>query len=197
MANNNRTIILERGLEVLLTKGYNAAGVQEIANAAGIPKGSFYNHFPSKEAFGVAVLNTYAINTIELVERFLIRDISPPLERLEKLFVEWTNSVIEDKAWRGCLVGNLTLEMANSSPLLRETVHGIFNRLDGYLSDCLQQAYDKGDIDSDIEVRTMASFLLAAWQGTLVRVKAEQGPQPMYNFQKMVMGRLLKKSYSH
>ncbi len=195
MANNNRTNILERGLDVLLTKGYNASGVQEIANAAGIPKGSFYNHFPSKEAFGVAVLNTYAVAAFEMFERHLVAEKSaPPLERLTKLFEEWIQSSIEDQAWRGCLVGNLTQEMANASADLRQTVDSIFNRIEGYFCSCLQEAYDRGDIDSDIDVREMSAFLHAAWQGSLLRMKSVQGSQPLLDFQRVVLGKLLKKS---
>ena len=55
----NKQHIIRKGLKALYLKGYNATGVQEIANAAGIPKGSFYNYFSSKEDFGVAVINFY------------------------------------------------------------------------------------------------------------------------------------------
>ena len=45
--------ILEAGLEVMFLNGYNGTGVKDIVEAAGIPKGSFYNYFESKEDFAL------------------------------------------------------------------------------------------------------------------------------------------------
>jgi len=53
---NVREKIIDAGLKVLIEKGFNGCGVQDITAAAGVPKGSFYNHFESKEALGGEVV---------------------------------------------------------------------------------------------------------------------------------------------
>ena len=59
---NTREEIVQAGLKCLVEKGFNAVGVQEITDAAGVPKGSFYNHFESKEALGVEIVERYGAN---------------------------------------------------------------------------------------------------------------------------------------
>ena len=81
--------ILEKGLSLFEAKGYNATGIQEIADAAEIPKGSFYNYFSSKEDFGVAVINFYTEkHLLEWTTR--INSNSQDNEKLIQVFLDIT-----------------------------------------------------------------------------------------------------------
>src|SRR5580658_8733697 len=75
--------LIQAGLKTLLEKGFNGVGVQEITATAGVPKGSFYNHFESKEALGAEIVARYALGSSS--RRDLLADKSvPPLERLRR-----------------------------------------------------------------------------------------------------------------
>jgi TetR/AcrR family transcriptional regulator, transcriptional repressor for nem operon len=81
---NTREDIVEAGLRCLVERGFNAVGVQDITDAAGVPKGSFYNHFESKEALGLEIVERYGANQ---TRREILTDSTvPPLQRLRRHF---------------------------------------------------------------------------------------------------------------
>ena len=57
MRENARDKIIAAGVEMVAASGFNATGIDAILKAAGVPKGSFYHHFGTKENFGIEVIN--------------------------------------------------------------------------------------------------------------------------------------------
>ena len=192
MRTGNRERVIERGLELVHEQGFNATGVQEIADAAGIPKGSFYSYFASKEDFGTAILNRYADASCADLERRLIRAGGSPLDRLRAVFRDWTEESETRDCSRGCLAGNLCQEMADSSPALRIAVDGVFRRIEGYLAACLREAQAAGELSRDEDPDELASSLEFAWQGAVMRAKASRSAAPMRGFQEVILPRLLR-----
>jgi TetR/AcrR family transcriptional regulator, transcriptional repressor for nem operon len=78
----NKQHIIRKGLKALYRKGYNATGVKEIADAAGIPKGSFYNYFSSKEEFALEAMRFFTERELEVMQQILIDPDTPPLDRV-------------------------------------------------------------------------------------------------------------------
>src|SRR5580700_1948454 len=108
--------IVQAGLKILLQKGFNGVGVQEITETAGVPKGSFYNHFESKEALGAEIVERYGMNS---TRRALLLDKNvPPLQRLRMHFEALNDAFIKSKFERGCLLGNFSAELANQSAII-------------------------------------------------------------------------------
>src|SRR5580704_12038867 len=114
---NVREKIVEAGLKVLIEKGFNGSGVQDITAAAGVPKGSFYNHFDSKEALGAEIVERYGAGS---TRREILADSSiAPLQRLRRHF-ERLNAIFTDaKFERGCILGNFSAELSGQSDLIR------------------------------------------------------------------------------
>src|SRR5579863_4546567 len=99
---NMREKIVDAGLKVLIKKGFNGCGVQDITDAAGVPKGSFYNHFESKEALGAEVVERYGRNN---PRRAALADTSlPPLQRLRAHFERLKEAFTDAHFGRGCLL---------------------------------------------------------------------------------------------
>jgi len=120
-----REQILSAGLDTLHQKGFNATSVQDIAEAAGAPKGSFYNHFESKEALAAEVVLKYEEQ--RKARRSILRDARlPPLRRLRKYFESVNKAVAQDEFTTGCLLGNFAAELSNQSPLIRDRVGRAF-----------------------------------------------------------------------
>lgn len=187
----NKEQLLESGLDILWRHGFNATGVQEIANASGVPKGSFYNYFDSKEAFAIAALERYAEVTCANLEAVLIKGKGSPLTRLRGLFQGWTKTFFQENNGCGCFAGNMSQEFANHSPVIRKALDRAFARMQAYYTACLEEAQAAGEIGESDDPKLLAAFIYNAWQGALVRAKTQGDTTALKQFQKVVFGRLL------
>jgi TetR/AcrR family transcriptional regulator, transcriptional repressor for nem operon len=177
-----REDILEAGLKVMLQTGYEGASVRDICAAAGAPHGSFTNHFRSKEAFAEEVLNRYFAHTKTLVKQALDDDTLSPRQRLRR-YLEIISGVLADDNWnRGCLIGDFSLETTSQSKLLRERLEAIFQEWRGPFASCIAQAQEAREIDSTFDPVDLAEFLLASWEGAILRMKVERGPAALDRF---------------
>src|SRR6202012_1749996 len=114
----NRERILEEGLKAVHAHGFANTSVRDIVAAAGVPQGSFTNHFESKEAFGLEILDLYFARGTSVIEETLRNDALPPLKRL-RLWIERNSEAERNCARSGCLIGNFTAEAVNDSEALR------------------------------------------------------------------------------
>src|SRR5579875_2262489 len=99
--------ILTEGLRVVHERGFAGASVRDIVQAAGVPQGSFTNHFSSKEAFGLEILNLYVERRQEAIRKTLLNDSLPPLQRLRAWVDAADGALNQGDCWNGCLIGNL------------------------------------------------------------------------------------------
>src|SRR5215475_2348223 len=135
--------IVQAAVKILHQRGFNATGVQDITDAAGVPKGSFYNHFESKEALGAEALERYwqgALNSLEMLKD----DSVPPMVRLQSYFRKLSDVGRKAKYRPGCMVGNLSTEMSDQSPLIRERLAAILAQWTRAIEECVRQAQRTG-----------------------------------------------------
>ena len=186
---NLREEILSAGLEALHGRGFNATSVQDITQAAGVPKGSFYNHFSSKEELGAAVVELYAHQSAKRAA--VLADSSlEPVVRLRRYFQSMIAMVGHPGA-PGCLLGNFGAELSNQSPAIRERVSNAFAGWILLLAGVIAEAQTAGDLKKDIAATTMAAFLIDAWEGAVLRFKVEQSKAPLEAFLAMAFSRIL------
>ncbi|MFF0307839.1 TetR family transcriptional regulator C-terminal domain-containing protein [Streptosporangium sp. NPDC004379] len=189
---SNKEQILREGLETVRRRGFTTSGVRDITAAAGVPQGSFTNHFASKEAFGLEILDRYFADVGVLVETTLRDGDLPPVERLRAYFDAIT-ARFEERGWRdGCLIGNLSLESAEHSEALRTRLSEIFSEWRRPFADCLEEAAAAGQIRLDLPALDLADFLLASWQGAILRMKVERGAEPLERFKRIVFSSVLR-----
>src|ERR1700745_2293939 len=105
-----REKILAEGFNVVLEQGYCGSTVRDIVRAAGVPQGSFTNHFASKEAFGLEIIELYLENGRRTMSETLLNDSLPPLQRLGAYIEANKNRLNRDAMRNGCLFGNFTAE---------------------------------------------------------------------------------------
>jgi TetR/AcrR family transcriptional repressor of nem operon len=169
----SRDALVEHGTELMLCSGYSGTGLVELLHAAGVPKGSFYNHFDSKEAFAVELVRRYYDEQDRLLASLLTQTDRAPLERLRSYFeVLLQRAVDASPQTRGCLLGMLALEMAGSSEPLRESVSDAFRRWQARLAELLAQAQAAGELAPEQDPRPLAAMLLEGWEGALMRARA-------------------------
>ena len=176
----------------MLRSGYAATGLVELLRTAGVPKGSFYNHFESKEAFGLEIVRRYyAAHDGRLASLAAETDRSA-LERLRAYF-DHLLEIAERAApqTRGCLLGMLALEMAGSSEPLRSLVDDCFARWQARVAELLRQAQEAGEIDGGQDAQQLAGMLLQGWEGALMRARVSQDLQGLLDFIAFAFTRML------
>lgn len=180
-----RDEILNAGLRVMVQSGYQAASVRDICAAAGAPQGSFTNHFPSKEAFAREVLNRYFAHTKELVNEALGDKALTPRQRLKR-YLDITTEKLAAAQWnRGCLIGDFSLEASFHSKLIRRRLQEIFLEWRAPFAECVAEAQTAGEIDSRFDPADLAEFLLASWEGAILRMKVERSSAALERFKKI------------
>jgi len=143
---SNREKILTEGLRVVHKRGFAGASVRDIVGAAKVPQGSFTNHFASKEAFCLEILDLYFEGTREMIHETLRNEALPPLKRL-RAFVEAHISYLKRNGWRnGCLVGNFSAEASEHSEVIRKRIVQIFEEMRRSVASCLRAAVKSGDL---------------------------------------------------
>jgi TetR/AcrR family transcriptional repressor of nem operon len=188
-----RDRIIEVGVDLFLNRGYTDSGIKDVAEAAGIPKGSFHYYFDSKEALGIAAVGRFSEVNTALRGRYLLadRDI-PPLQRLRTYYTEYAREHGEAGSAGGCLLGNMSAEVADHSAPLRSTLQAGFASWQDMVCEVLDEAVARKDLPPDFATRQIAEFLVNGWEGALIRMKAEKSVEPLHNFIETIFGHVLK-----
>jgi TetR/AcrR family transcriptional repressor of nem operon len=187
-----RDLLIEAGKKIFLEKGYNSSGIESIVQEAGVPKGSFYYYFASKEDFGLRVLDKFAECIAERQERVLGNPLKPPLDRLRDDVEAVSQMLLSDQCRKGCLVGNLSQEMADQSESFRERLEEILESWVDRYAACLQEALLAGEIRPDLNVRELAEFWLNSLQGAILRAKTIRSSTPLKIFLDVMFGQILQ-----
>src|SRR5205823_10487628 len=168
--------ILRAGLPVMFRCGYHAASVRDICAAAGAPQGPFTNHFPSTEAFAAEVLDQYFEYLKSLVRYALDDESLTPRQRLQRYMEIITDKLERDRWMIGCLIGDFSLQASSHSKPLRKRLDAIFQEWRALFAGCIAAGQSAGEIESNFEATDLAEFLLASWEGAILRMKVERNP---------------------
>ncbi len=180
---DKRDLILAKGAEVMTRRGYHGAGVQEIVQAAGVPKGSFYHYFASKEEFALQALQQVYGPRLQRYAQALENPALSPRARIVGYYGELVEHFArQEKLEYHCFIGSLSFEMAELSPILGAEIDAILQRSADILQACLEQAQGAGELAADEECRSLASFITSAWQGALTRLKVSNNTSALADF---------------
>ncbi|MFD4612244.1 TetR family transcriptional regulator C-terminal domain-containing protein [Streptomyces sp. NPDC058440] len=190
---SKREEIAQAALRQFHARGFNATGINDITTAAGVPKGSFYNHFSSKEEGAVEALSRYAA---ALRFDMLATPGQPALERLRAHFEHLGRDTLDNGFVRGCLAGNFSAEVADHNEEIRSAVRRGFDQWATLIRRVLTEAQEAGDLDNALDTATAALFILSAWEGALITARAEKSAAPVEAFFRIVFDVVLCKGPS-
>src|SRR3954470_21436633 len=160
-----RRRLLAAGLDLVQARGFAASGVKDITDAAGVPKGSFYAYFPSKESLAAAILEHYW-SDIEMRLLPILDAEGRAQERIRRFFHALADEHEAGDFLLGCLIGRLSLELGGSSEPVQAELVRILDRWDDALTACVRSGQrDDGDVRADLEAAELASMLIEAWEG--------------------------------
>ncbi len=172
-------------------RGFGGASVRDIVAAAGVPQGSFTNHFTSKEAFCLEILDLYFEGAQATIQSTLRNDSLPPLKRL-RAFIDAQIKYIDRIGWQnGCLVGNFSAEASEHSEVIRTRLVEIYEELRQAVAYCLKAAVKLGEVPRKTECDEFAGFLIASMQGAILLSKTERNSVPLERFKHLIFSTLL------
>ncbi len=174
-----RDKILTAAQSLIELRGYSALGVAEICKAAGVPKGSFYYFFESKQALALAVIDEHWTHQRSDWTRILGSD-GEPLARLRQLFEETQAGQRAGQqscgTVSGCLFGNLSLEMSNQTEAIRERLQQIFDAQVDMVAAVVIEARELGQVTVS-DVGEAARSIVAQLEGQVLFAKLYNNTQ--------------------
>jgi TetR/AcrR family transcriptional regulator, transcriptional repressor for nem operon len=189
---SNRERILASGLKVVHERGFAGASVRDIVHAAGVPQGSFTNHFASKEAFGLEILERYFAESRATIRATLRNDALAPLDRLGA-WLDANRERLKRNGMRcGCLFGNLTAETSEHSEIIRRRLLEIFAEVQHAIAYCLAAAATAGELPAEMDCEAMAGFIVSSLQGANLLAKAERSLAPVERFKEVLFAQILR-----
>jgi TetR/AcrR family transcriptional repressor of nem operon len=179
MARDTKRQLLEQGVAMLLRQGYHDLGISAVLEATGIPKGSFYHHFESKEDFGLQAIDLYMQEVHAGLDLCLADESLRPLDRIRRFF-ELSEQKYRGEGYLGCLLGGLGQELSGVSETFRAKVEECFSEIAGRIAVCLEQAVREGDLAEGTDTRKMAELLVNCWEGAALRTRLRRDPAPLH-----------------
>jgi TetR/AcrR family transcriptional repressor of nem operon len=166
-------------MELLTEQGFTATGLDTMLKRVGIPKGSFYHYFESKEAFGREVMAAYDAHFRAKLDRWLLDESLSPLERLLAFLDEAKAGMARHRFTRGCLVGNLGQEVGALPPDYRERLAQIVQGWQDRVADCLRAAQCRGELGAGADCNALAAFFWIGWEGAVLRARLTRDASPL------------------
>lgn len=182
-----REILCRAGVAALTEKGFSATGLDEILKSVGVPKGSFYHFFASKEAFGSELITLYARYFVRKIDRFLLDESLTPLQRIEAFCEDAERGMQRFDFRRGCLVGNLGQEMGALPESFRAQLTDVLLDWQARFERCLEQAKLAGEIAENADSVRLAAFFWIGWEGAVLRAKLERTGEPLRVFAELFL----------
>jgi TetR/AcrR family transcriptional repressor of nem operon len=189
---SNRDRILAEGLRVVHEHGFANASVRDIVAAAGVPQGSFTNHFASKEAFGLEILDIYYASSRRNIAETLRNDALAPLQRLDAYIDGMKERLNSNSMRNGCLIGNFTAEASDNSEPIRQRVMEYFAESREAVAYCLRAAVAAGELAPAIDCDEVAGFVVSSMQGAILLAKAHRSPEPIERFRRVLFSTVLR-----
>ena len=179
--------LIEQGMMLLWSKGYNATSVKDIVDAAKVPKGSFYFYFESKEDFAVKAIDMYFQKTFPPALEILKNTKVGPKQRLID-FYEFRGHILKEEfdCKMGCMGCNLANEMGEHSEAIRKAIEKKTSLVKSYIAEVVEEAQNYGEMDDSIVAMDWVNFIEDAGTGAMVSMKAMDSCYPIDNFLRMV-----------
>lgn len=175
---DTRQHLLDTGHRMMAAKGFTSVGLNEILQTAGVPKGSFYHYFKSKEQYGQSLLEDYFRGYLaDMDERFAVPEQSAR-ERLMHYWQKWLDSYCVPSAEQRCLVVKLSAEVADLSEAMRITLRDGAEQVIDRIAACIEQGLADGTL-SQLAPRHTAAALYQLWLGASLMSKLHRSGRPL------------------
>ena len=181
---NTREEIVRKGAQLIHAQGYKATGIQQILDTVGIPKGSFYFYFKSKDDFGCAVIDYFSLTIGEIFTGHLRDAGMTPFDRLNKLLDYYESAFNQSGATLGCPIGNLSLELADANEELRKRLQAAVEGFITQIEFCLKEAKKSRQLPAGLNTADTASLIFHGLEGAILHMKVAKSVKPIRTFRR-------------
>jgi TetR/AcrR family transcriptional repressor of nem operon len=188
---HSREALLELGNYLFQRHGYHGTSLSMILEVCAVSRGSFYNYFGGKEAFAIEVIEHYQALEMDLWREEFNRAQGTHAEKLRAMMVRLIEDFSDEHERIGCLLANLSRELALASPAFRRAIHNAIQRVIDAIRDDLSICQREGSVRTDLPATTLAHLLWDYWQGALLRMKVEDSRQPLYEAVELLWQQIL------
>lgn len=172
----SETKLLDAALRVIRAKGYTATRIEDICEAAGLTKGSFFHHFESKEDLALAAAEYWGVVTHGVFASAPYRALPDPLDRLLG-YVDFRKAILRGELPEyTCLVGTMVQEVYETHPHIREACDKTISKHAAMVEADIAEAMHKYGIDGDLSAKSLALYTQGVIQGAFILAKAKHGP---------------------
>lgn len=177
---DTKTHLLETGYQLIAKKGFTAVGIKQILDTAGVPKGSFYHYFTSKEAFGEAIISNYFIHYKMRLDTLVSRDVSAQ-QNLYDYFQSWYDTQQNGCDHGKCLVVKLSAEVADMSEPMRIALNAGYQQIIAWLAEQIKAGWADNSVPrlDNVAAESMAKRWYFAWLGASLIAKISQTNTPL------------------
>lgn len=176
---DTRRHVLDTAHGIIVQKGFAATGLTEIVRAAGVPKGSFYYYFDSKEDFGHALLEAYFESYAQRLEQVLTQPGKTAVECLLEYWQGWLETQTCGEPQGECLVVKLAAEVSDLSDTMRGALQKGTDYVIARLTSAIVSARDEGSLSAATDAATLATLLYQMWLGASLRAKIVRTREPL------------------
>ena len=177
---DTKALLLAIGYKLIAQKGFTAVGIKQILDTAGVPKGSFYHYFASKEAFGEAIIEHYFANYKRRLESSSAGDISAQ-QKIYNYFQNWYDTQQNGCDHGKCLVVKLSAEVADISETMRKALYAGYQQTVNWIAEQIKAGWADRSIPhpDNIAAESMAKRWYFAWLGASLIAKISQTDTPL------------------
>lgn len=183
--------LLAAGAELFGKKGFNGCGLTEVLQSAGVPKGSFYHYFASKEEFGVALIERARDAHLAEVKPLLSDRRMSPVQRLRTMFAQARAECAANGPTVECLIPKLALETASLSEPVHAAVRCCYQQWSALLAQVIREGQNAGEIERRHDADRLANVLVMLWEGAAIRMQIDRTVAPLDDFLAFVFDTLL------
>ncbi len=183
----NKTDIIQKGIELFRDRGYGNTGIQDILKACGIPKGSFYNFFDSKEAFALESISYYSNGSLDYLTT-LHEDMSlSPQNKIRRFFIITNDNLRRENCKLNCLLLSMTNEISGEQSPFAKSISINIEKMKAFITQWISLGQDDGSIKTELPAEVITDLLYDGFHGAITRMKYQQNQNALNHFEKYNM----------
>lgn len=183
----DKTDIIQKGIELFRDRGYGNTGIQDILKACGIPKGSFYNFFDSKEAFALESISFYSQGSLKYLNSLDEDSSLSSQEKIKRFFIINNDRLRQENCKLNCLLLSMTTEISSDDSPFAKSISGNIDAMKSYITKWIIEGQTNGSVKTDFTPLVITDLLYDGFHGAITRMKYQQNKNALDHFESYTM----------
>ncbi|PKN44792.1 MAG: TetR family transcriptional regulator, partial [Deltaproteobacteria bacterium HGW-Deltaproteobacteria-17] len=171
--------IVGHATDLVHRQGFRTTSIEDVIGASAVTKGSFYFHFSSKEELGYAVIEQAASYVLAGLRALAHNEELTHSARLDAMLALIRDVIESHDCRRGCILGNLALEMSDSHDGYRLRLESVFSEWCDLFGSLLRQMQLRGELDDKLDVAAYATHMISSLEGGILLSKVKRDASPL------------------